>query len=169
MAARAAACDAHNVSKQSQGPGWWLASDGLWYSPRQRRRQRPTGLYVGAALVGLIIAAIGIGVVSSSKGGTPAADPVDVQAARACQMFSLLLNQKATPAQLGNAAAPLVAGAAEAQAAGRPGPKWATLGNDLIAVGGEANTQDPAFSSDRSKASDECATIPPAAKRAGGS
>jgi hypothetical protein len=154
------------VSKRSQGPGWWLASDGLWYSPRQRRRQRPTGLYVGAAVVGLIIAAIGIALVNSSKGGTPAADPVDGQAARACQVFSLLLTHKATPAQLGTAAAPLVAGAADAQAAGRPGPKWATLGGDLIAVAGETGTQDPSVSADGTKASYECGTIPSAAKQA---
>ena len=29
------------VSDVSQGPGWWLASDGKWYSPEQAPGYRP--------------------------------------------------------------------------------------------------------------------------------
>ena len=71
------------MSEQSQGPGWWLASDGKWYSPEQvpfatagpavgpdQPETTPTiwrlrWFLITAAVVGLLIV---IGALSPSKG-----------------------------------------------------------------------------------------------------
>jgi len=40
------------VSDTSQGPGWWQASDGKWYSPDQVSADATPGVTAGAALPG---------------------------------------------------------------------------------------------------------------------
>jgi hypothetical protein len=46
------------MSDTSQGPGWWLASDGKWYPPR-----KPAKGILAPSLVGLSIIAFAIGAV----------------------------------------------------------------------------------------------------------
>lgn len=48
------------MSDQSQGPGWWLASDGKWYPPQppqfvQPAKQGPNGCAVAAAVVSALV------------------------------------------------------------------------------------------------------------------
>ncbi len=48
---RSCTCDNDVVSDTSQGPGWWIASDGKWYPPEQHpdvRNQVPPAANVGA-------------------------------------------------------------------------------------------------------------------------
>lgn len=119
-----------------------------------------------AVVVAVVVAALAA---ACSSGGGPPPDPADVQAARACQTFVEFLNKKATGDQIVEAARPLLAGAADAQANGRPQPRWADLGADLIATAADANTGDTAkLAEDGNKASDACGSIPSAAKVAGG-
>ena len=85
------------MSEQSQGPGWWLASDGKWYPPHQAPAVPPpetwgpppsapprssglstgakVGLAVGASIVGLLVLVVAAalflgGDESSSSAGT---------------------------------------------------------------------------------------------------
>jgi hypothetical protein len=75
------------VSDHQRGHAWWQASDGLWYPPQPRpgatpRRptrfapRRATGLYVGAAVAGLVVAVVGIAVVTRWHGSKRASTSV---------------------------------------------------------------------------------------------
>jgi hypothetical protein len=51
------------MSDQSQGPGWWIASDGKWYPPQSAApaaapKKRRTGLIVGVALAVVVVAGV---------------------------------------------------------------------------------------------------------------
>jgi hypothetical protein len=94
---------------------------------------------------------------------------IDVQAARACHAFERFTGHQGSGDDVVAAVKPLMAGTADAQAAGRPAPKWSGLGANLISAVAADNSGDLAtLQADGNKAADECATIPPAAKRAGG-
>ena len=114
--------------------------------------------------------------VTAAPTTTAAPDPADVAAARACQAWDVYLSAALTgevsPAQgesLLSAAEVLIAGAQQDQAAGRPLPKWAALGGDIIngaddVVNGDAET----LQADGAKVAADCKTVPSAADVAGG-
>jgi hypothetical protein len=117
---------------------------------------------------GLLVATAALAISCSSSSGPPPA-AADVQAARACEMFSQYLNHKATGQQIIDAVQPLVAGTAQARAASQPAPLWSDLGANLAAAGADINAGDTAkLTADGNKAADECGSIPTNAKRAGG-
>jgi hypothetical protein len=107
---------------------------------------------------------------------TSAPAPADVAAARACAAFTTYLTDagqgnvpKADGQAVTNDAYQLVAGASQAQAAGKPLPKWATLGENLIAATDDiVNRDSTALSKDGTAAAKACQTIPDAARVAGG-
>jgi hypothetical protein len=112
----------------------------------------------------------------TSATASPAPAPADVDAARACAAFNNYLAQagqgrvpKATGEALTNDAYQLLAGASQAQASGRPLPKWTNLGEYLIAAADDVvNKDSSALSKDGTAAADACQTIPEAARLAGG-
>ena len=122
------------------------------------------GLRRAVSVTGFAIIGVGIanGVVACSGSSSTPPAATDVQAARACQTFVQLASGKATGQNLIDAAQPLLAGTAQAQANGQASPKWSSLGADLISA-----ASDPA-SADGIKLAGECGSIPDAAKRAGG-
>jgi hypothetical protein len=104
-------------------------------------------------------------------------DPADVAAARACQAWDAYLNAAAltgtvSPAQgqsLLTSAEALIAGSAQAQAAGRPLPKWEALGVDLIAGADDVvHGNVTALKRDGTAVAAQCKTVPAAAAAAGG-
>lgn len=107
-------------------------------------------------------------------GGKP--NPQDVAAARACEAFSNYVDavgnhqSSSTLRQAAlDKATVLTNGSADAQQQGRPLPKWAGLGADLVELIGDVNTQDTtAEQADAPKVANACGKIPSAAKRAGG-
>jgi len=118
-------------------------------------------------LVGLVITLFGASCSSSSSSSPP--DPSDIQAAKACETFSKFLSQKVPGSDVLDAAAPLVAGSAEAQASSVPGPKWSDLGANLITAAGDANSGDTADLANKGNIiAAECGSIPGPAKQAGG-
>lgn len=123
----------------------------------------PYRLIPAALLAGTVLSACG----SGSSNASP--NPIDVQAARACQAFVSFADHKVSGQQLINAATPLIAGSAQAQANNQPAPKWSDLGGNLISLAslgaGESSAQ---FATDANKAVSECGSIPPDAKTAGG-
>jgi hypothetical protein len=104
------------------------------------------------------------------------AAPADVAAARACQAFSLYLASaetgtipKAVGTQLVRKAGVLLRGARRDRSAGKPLPKWAALGSELLAAAADVvNHKAKALATDGADADRSCATIPDAAARAGG-
>ncbi|MHB1536277.1 MAG: hypothetical protein ACYC1D_17025, partial [Acidimicrobiales bacterium] len=76
---------------------------------------------------------------------------------------------KAAGEALASAASKLVAGARADQAAGRPLPKWTTLGENLIAAGEDVVAgNSTALGTDGTAAAKACQTIPAPARQAGG-
>jgi hypothetical protein len=63
------------MSDMSEGPGWWLASDGRWYPPEQHRGYRPPGGDPPSAAVGWLPASGPGGVPPASVGPFPDPDP----------------------------------------------------------------------------------------------
>jgi hypothetical protein len=113
---------------------------------------------------------------SPARPAPAAAAAADVSAARACQAFSTYLADASAgtvPQAAGQAlvtgAEALLAGAKQDQAAGRPLPKWATLGANLISAADDVVHHDSAsLQTDGAAAAQECQTVPAAAARAGG-
>jgi hypothetical protein len=128
-------------------------------------------LSAGAVAVGL--AACGGG--RTTNNGT-VVDPIDVQAARACHQMQVFIahatgggTTSADGQAILDAAQPLLSGTAEAQAAGKPAPKWAELGADLVQTAADINSGDAqTISADGNKVADQCGTLSAAAKTAGG-
>ena len=112
--------------------------------------------------------------VTTAPGGPPA--PTDIAAARACAAFTTYLDdasQGKVPAAVGQAltndAYKLIAGAAQAQTAGQPLPKWTNLGEYLLAAADDVVNRDTsARSTDGAAAAKACQTIPGPARGAGG-
>jgi hypothetical protein len=93
----------------------------------------------------------------------------DVAAAHACHVMQEFLKQNASGQDVIDASSPLMAGIEEAQAHGRPSPKWSDLGANLILTAGDVNSGDMTqATSDGNKVADECHTIPANARAAGG-
>ncbi len=100
----------------------------------------------------------------------------DVAAARACAAFKTYLADAAqgrVPRAVGQSvtdnAYQLMAGASQAQTAGKPLPKWTGLGEELIAATDDVVKLDSsALAKDGAAAAEACQTIPPAAQVAGG-
>jgi hypothetical protein len=120
------------------------------------------------ACASLLVLAMAMAIVMVACSSSAKPDPADVAAAEACQTFSTFLSHKATGQAVLDAAAPLIAGAAAAEASSVPGPKWAALGADIVTTVADINTNDPNLSVDGDKVVNECGSIPGPAKRAGG-
>lgn len=110
---------------------------------------------------------------------SPSAPPptaADIAAARACAAFTTYLadaGQGRVPPAAGQAlsddAYRLLDGASQDQAAGKPLPQWANLGEYLIAAADDVvNNSSSALSKDGPAAAQLCQTIPTAARVAGG-
>lgn len=107
---------------------------------------------------------------------TATAMPADVSAARACQAFSTYLADASAgvvPRAAGQAlvsdAEVLLAGAKQAQSSGRPLPKWAGLGANLLSAASDIVHRDSAsLQTDGAAAAEECQTVPAVAAKAGG-
>lgn len=99
-----------------------------------------------------------------------------MSAARACAAFTTYLNDaskgevpRADGQALAQAAGQLIAAAPAAQKAGKPLPKWTTLGEQLVAAGEDIVKRDSAaLQKDGTAAVQICHTIPAAAAQAGG-
>jgi hypothetical protein len=108
--------------------------------------------------------------------GTGAPTPAEVAAARACQAFSVYLEDASAgrvPAAVGTAvvrtASVLLRGARQDQAAGRPLPPWAPLGVAILAAAQDVVAHDEkALRTDGAEAGASCRSLPAAAARAGG-
>ncbi len=112
---------------------------------------------------------------------TATAAPLDVKAAQGCEL-SVQILQEAAKGSAGNVdkinaaekklepiASDLLAGTAEAQAAGKPAPKWAALGGNFISEMADLNSDKvDAYTKDQDAITPDCNKIPDAAKVAGG-
>jgi hypothetical protein len=162
-------------------------------SPRNRGWLAGTGAVIVVAVVGigfLLASTTGaLGGASSnsssvatttppSAASTTTAPPLaaDVTAAKACEAFNVYLADaakggvsEADGQALINAAGTLLDGAQADQAAGRPLPKWAGLGEDLVNAAQDiVNSDTTAFKTDGPEAAEACQTIPVSARLAGG-
>lgn len=125
-----------------------------------------------------LLLAVSVLLVAGCGDSTATAAPLDVKAAQGCEASFHMLQDlaasktaqvNADEAKLQPIAAALLAGTAEAQAAGKPAPKWAALGANLTQAMADANTGDiTAFGKDQDAITPDCNKIPDAAKVAGG-
>ncbi len=112
---------------------------------------------------------------------TAAASPIDVKAAQGCEL-SLQILQEAGKGSAGSVdkinaaekklqpiASGLLAGTAEAKAAGKPEPKWSALGAGFVTEMADLNSNNlDGYTKDQDAITADCNKIPDIAKSAGG-
>lgn len=84
------------VSDQSQGPGWWLASDARWYPPESHPSYRPappaTPLPAGRRrpwLIGLVVVVALLGAVAAFLAGLAVDSPAPARRGSTLQTLAL--------------------------------------------------------------------------------
>ncbi len=134
------------------------------------------GAVLALAAIGGALFAGGVGASAKRGGAATAPATADVDAARACQAFNVFLADagagsvpKADGEALVDSAGKLLAGAGADQAAGRPLPRWAQLGADLVSATNDVVHGDSSsLKTDGAAAAAGCQQVPAAAARAGG-
>jgi hypothetical protein len=125
--------------------------------------------------------AIALLLVAGCGDSTATAAPLDVKAAQGCEL-SLQILQEAGKGSAGSVdkinaaekklqpiASDLLAGTAEAKAAGKPEPKWATLGANFDMEMADLNSNNlDSYTKDQDAITADCNKIPGVAKAVGG-